>query len=154
MGSEKDLTDLSAFSDAGVRYCSAAQHPWQYHSEQSHPSVGSMKVWRLLMAPVRPSRGIFHFQQQPLVPELLLVPSMCFPSPWPSRRAVMDLLRFHKQEKCLKKGMLQMWQLCSHQSNHNHRQDLAATSFCSSATPALSALSPRVARSGTLWRLQ
>lgn len=58
---EKDTMDLSAFPAAAARCCSAAWH--RHRSEQSHPTMGSMKVWRLLVAPVRPFLGIFHLLQ-------------------------------------------------------------------------------------------
>lgn len=93
------------------------------------------------MTLVRPFLGTFHLLQQSLVAELFLVLSMCFPSPWPSLRVVICRI-FYQQEKCLKKGTVQMWQLCSHRSDHSHYKDLTATPFCSSMSPGLSALSP------------
>lgn len=43
---EKDMIDLSAFSKAAARYCSAAQHhlPQHHRSEQSHPSIPLLKT--------------------------------------------------------------------------------------------------------------
>lgn len=91
------------------------------------------------MAPVHPSLGILHLLQQSPVAERFLAFSMCFLLPSLSLRVVICI--FH-QEKCLKKGTVQMWQLGSYQSSHNHCQDVTATPSCSSVSPALSVLFP------------
>lgn len=91
------------------------------------------------MAPVHPALGIFHLLQQSPVAELFLAFSVCFPLPSLSLRVMICI--FH-QEKCLKTGVVQMWQLGSHQSSHNHCQDVTTTPSCSLVSPALSVLFP------------
>ena len=65
--------------------------------------MGSVKVWRLLMAPVHLFLGISHLLQQFLIAEMFLVLSMCFPSPLHLSEGC-DLLHFSSTRKVPEEG--------------------------------------------------